>query len=193
MSDRPAFSPTTRDDELRRRHLEIYGHHPLRPMEVHQLEPRLLSGRQPLSELDARQLADRGVTHVLDLRQEREWKGAGRQGAAAVAAFAQLGVERLALPIADGEAPDPVTLDLAVEFIEQATRSPTAKGCVYVHCRAGIERTGTILLAYLAKRDGQSVTRTLEALAGPERPYAPLPWQVAAVRRWLAGDAREEP
>lgn len=193
MTDRPASSPSLRDDELRRRHLEVYGHHPLRPMEVHQLEPRLLSGRQPLSELDARQLADHGVTHVLDLRQEREWKGTGRQGAAAVAALAELGVERLALPIADGEAPDPATLDLAVDFIARAIGEEDSTGCVYVHCRAGIERTGTILLAYLARRDRQSVARTLESLTDPDRPYAPLPWQIDAVRRWVGDATAAEP
>lgn len=177
------------DDDLRRRHLEIYGHLPLRPMAIHELEPSLLTGRQPLSELDARELAGRGITHVLDLREEREWRAAGRHGAAAVAELAALGVERFAASIPDGEAPDPATLDLAVEFLDQAAGE--GAGRAYVHCRAGIERTGTVVLAYRAWRDGTTVDAAFAALDTPDSPYAPLPWQVEAVRRWLAARRRE--
>ena len=186
MTDRATTSAQPSDDELRRRHLQVYGHLAQKLLAVHGVEPRLLTGRQPLTELDARELARHGVTHVLDLREEREWSAPGRHGADALSELAALGIERLALPIADGEAPDPATLDLAVEFLDRATGRAGSAGRAYVHCRAGIERTGTVILAFRAWRDDQSVDRALDALTGPESPFSPLPWQVDAVRRWLA-------
>jgi rhodanese-related sulfurtransferase len=192
MSDRPlppAGDPE-HEAELRRRHLHVYGHLAERALAVHELEPHLLTGRQPLTELDVRDLARRGVTHVLDLRQEREWRGTGRHGADAVGAMPAYGIERLGLPVGDGEAPDGATLDLAVEFLDRAIGDGGAERKAYVHCRAGIERTGTVVLAYLAWRDRLPVSRALSGVSGGGHPYSPLSWQVDAVRHWIAGRQR---
>ncbi|MBD3270209.1 protein phosphatase [Candidatus Peregrinibacteria bacterium] len=57
-----------------------------------------------------------------------------------------LGIKTLHLPTRDGHAPTPEDLEEGVEFI----RKEVAKdGRVYVHCREGIGRGPTMMIAYL--------------------------------------------
>ena len=70
--------PTARDQD---RHRSVYATPGLPGFEVHDVDDRLLAGRNPLTVVDAAELSSRGVTHVLDLREEHEWRGAGRFGA----------------------------------------------------------------------------------------------------------------
>src|SRR5690606_19313446 len=57
------------------RHEEIYGDPRLPRSATWGLAPRSRAGRNPLSERDVEDLAEAGVTHVLDLREEAEWEG----------------------------------------------------------------------------------------------------------------------
>ena len=66
-------------------HDRIYSTPGLPRFEIHELDDRLLAGRNPLSAIDAQGLVDVGVTHVVDLRERHEWETPGRFGRAALA------------------------------------------------------------------------------------------------------------
>ena len=84
-----------------------------------------------------RNLAAAGVTTVVDLRSDSE-RGA------AVDVLDELGVETVRLPIRDGQLP---THDDIRRFLEVVAE---ADGTVFVHCGAGVGRTGAMVAAYLA-------------------------------------------
>ena len=118
------------------------------PFEIHELDERLLAGRNPLSAIDAQRLVDVGVTHVVDLRERHEWETPGRFGRVAVEELGVLGVERLHAPVTDGGAPSAGALDTAVRWISRVAEQDGSR--IFVHCRAGQERTAAVLAAYVA-------------------------------------------
>lgn len=163
------------------RHREVYATPHLPPMNLNWIDHGLLAGRNPLTELDARWLRARGVTHVLDLREEWEWEPP-RFGREALASL-EPPVIRRHIPVVDMGAPTPAQLDAAVAFLEEALQAPGS--LVYVHCRAGAERTAAVLVAFHARRHGLGYDAALQELRSRRPALNPLPAQEAAVRRWL--------
>lgn len=148
-----------------------------------ELEQRLLYGRNPLTADDVEKLIAEGVTRVLDLREDREWSRPDRCGREAVATFEKCGVVRESVPIADTTAPTLEQLDRTWDALSAALSQGDT---VFVHCRGGIERTGTVIAAFLARRDGLPVDEILRRLEQDSPRLHPLPHQIKAVRRWLA-------
>jgi protein tyrosine phosphatase (PTP) superfamily phosphohydrolase (DUF442 family) len=173
------------------RHAAIYAKPGLPAFAHWEVAPGLWAGRNPLSEIDVRELSALGVTHVLDLREESEWTGPGRVGAEAVEAISRLSFTRLHLPVPDEHAPSVATLAAAVDWIDEAIATPGAS--VYLHCRAGLERTASVLVAWRARRDGSTPEAALDALRKAGYPGAPLRDQAAAVRAFLAGISHSDP
>ncbi len=147
------------------------------------ITPTLLAGRAPITREDVAELAAAGVTHVLDLRQAEEWSAPTRLGAEAIAAMSERGIARRNVPVADGGAPSLEELDEAVAFLQRAFLDQRPR--VYVHCRAGIERTGAAVVAWWAWEHGTSVRESLDAIHQTNTSIAPLPHQRDAVRKWL--------
>lgn len=133
-------APTARDQD---RHRAVYATPGLPAFQVYDVDDRLYAGRNPLTAVDVAELVRRGVTHVLDLREEHEWRRPGRFGAEAVEALGARGVERRSLVVADLSPPTPAVLDAAVAWIDEVLAKSDAK--VFVHCHAGRERTGSVL------------------------------------------------
>jgi atypical dual specificity phosphatase len=134
----------------------------------------LLAGAMPFRADHVAALRAEGVTTVVNLCQEREyWEG--ERDMIAVA-YAEHGITEHQLPVIDGSTVPADVLDAAVGLAEQHT--------IYVHCRGGRERSATVAIALLARMEGMPIDSALE-LAKQRRPiFAPLPWQLSALRTW---------
>jgi protein-tyrosine phosphatase len=99
------------------------------------------------------------------------------------------GIVRLNLPIEDMCAPSVGTLDEAVRSIDAALDSPGTR--VYVHCRAGIERTGCVLVAWYARKHSVDAKAALRALRRRRSDLSPGGEQADVVQQWLAGSSPE--
>jgi atypical dual specificity phosphatase len=162
-------------------HQQVYATSGLPAFEFDRIEDWLLAGRNPLTAIDVEQMLAQGVTHVLDLREEQEWRHP-RFGAEAVAALQARGVERLHLPVVDTLGPSPEQFEAACAFLAAAERQPGAR--VYVHCRGGWERTAAVLTAYVARRDALPWRDALCLLQGQRDKFRLWPAQETAVRAW---------
>jgi ADP-ribosyl-[dinitrogen reductase] hydrolase len=146
------------------------------PLQVRRLHPQVLFGRNPLFAVEVEALVAAGVSHFLDLREPEEWSGAGRLGQEAVDAQGRPPSTRRHLAVADGGAPSAGAISEAVDFVDEAL---ARGGVAFVHCRAGVERTGAMLLAWWLNRGGDR-----ESLRSLAPILAPLPQQERAVYDW---------
>ena len=101
------------------------------------VDDHLWRGAAP-SETGYKELARHGVRTIVDLRAEKDID-------VDKALLRRLGVRLVSIPMRDGQAPRPADVS---EFLDVATHS---RGRVYVHCGAGVGRTGTMSAAYLVK------------------------------------------
>lgn len=162
-------------------HQSVYATPGLPKFEYSQVADRLYAGRNPLTALDVAELASLGITHTLDLREPHEWQ-APRFGDEALQEISRRGITRHHLPVVDAGVPTPEQLERAVIFLRGALREPTFK--VYVHCRAGIERTSAVLVAYWGRTWGMTYDQALHALR-KGRPSLRRHGE-AEVAQWLA-------
>lgn len=166
-----------------RRHREVYSTPQLPAFSYNQVGDRILCGRNPLTCHDIEILKSHGITHVLDLREPHEC-GDGRFGREAIEEIEACGLQRVSLPVTDLGAPTDETLAAACQFLDEALKDENAR--IYVHCRAGLERTAAILVAFHASRHGTSYEEALEKLREGRPALRPLPGQKQAVMNWLS-------
>ncbi len=165
-----------------RRHQEIYGTRGLPKFNFDEVGDGLFAGRNPLSARDVELMQGAGITHILDLREPKEW-ASPHFGSEALAEIERRGIERLSAPVLDMGAPTSDGLELACQFLEENLDNQNAR--VYVHCRAGMERTAAVLIAYHAREFGVSYDEALAKLREGRPIFRPLPNQERAVRQWL--------
>ena len=109
-----------------------------------EVDERLWRGAAP-TEASYEALAANGVTTVVDLRAEDGVETSDDLRA-------RLGITRVHLPLRDGQAP---TAEQVQQFLEVVSQS---RGRAFVHCGAGVGRTGTMAAAYLVAT-GQATGR----------------------------------
>lgn len=104
-----------------------------------------------------RSLAAAGVDVVVDLRGERDLH-------VDADLLADLGLRRVHIPIRDGQPPSDAQV---ARFMDLMASEP---GLVYVHCGAGVGRTGSMVAAYRVMSgatDGRTVLRDNLAVGPP--------------------------
>ena len=120
------------------------------------LDDHVWRGKAPTAE-GYRNLAALGVSTIVDLRAESDITD--RE-----ALFDELRIEGIRMPIRDGQSP---TQGQVQQFL-QVTRE--ADGVVFVHCGAGVGRTGVMSAAYLVasgQADGWSAMQQNLAVGPP--------------------------
>ena len=139
----------------------------------------LLIGAYPQDAGDVARLRAAGVTRVLNLVQDVEYDPGGRD--ACVTALAEAGIEEHRVEIVDYG-------NLLPGHIERATRIGldwlAQDERVYVHCRAGMQRSATIAAAILMLRDGLDAAAALDHIRARKPSARPLSHQRKDLLRW---------
>ena len=108
---------------------------------------------------DVSMLQELGITHVLDATSEN----------LSSACASSLGLSYLPIPVWDQEGADIAShFPAALAFISAASE---AQGRVLVHCRAGISRSATLVMAYLMRAGHAGSLREALKTVVEQRPY----------------------
>jgi tyrosine-protein phosphatase SIW14 len=108
----------------------------------HRVNNALYRGGQPSDE-GLRRLSQLGIKTVLDLREDDERSRSEELKAQAA------GLRYFNLPMGNISKPSDKRVDAAMAVISSAENQP-----VFVHCRRGSDRTGTIIAIYRIEYDG---------------------------------------
>ncbi len=131
----------------------------------------------PFAPEHVHQLRGEGVDVVINLCEEREyWEG---ERGAVIEAYRRAGITEHHLPVTDGSTIPPEVIERAIEAAGRRT--------VYVHCRGGRERSATVATALIAALEGVSIDGALDRAVRGRPIFAPLPWQLTALRAWAMG------
>jgi atypical dual specificity phosphatase len=139
----------------------------------------LLMGAYPQDADDVAALADAGITRIFNLVQDVEYDQGARD--TCVAALADAGIEEWRAQLVDygGLAP------AQIEAVAQAVLAWLDDGeRVYVHCRAGWQRSAAIVAAIVTLRDGVEPRQALDILRERKPTANPLAHQRADLMRW---------
>lgn len=146
---------------------------------------RLIVGALPLDEADVRTLASLGVSRVLNLVKDAEYQRGARRKVQR--ALAEEGIEERRLSSQDYGR-------LTAELLEQATAQVNSwlddGEVVYLHCRAGWQRSAAVATGAIAIRDGITLDSALERVQQLRSAADPLPHQREDLARWFAGRVR---
>ena len=115
-----------------------------------QVSDSLCRGAQPSDE-GFRELAKAGVHTVVDLR------GAGGRSSREAELVRSLGMQYINVPLSGYQAPTAVEVSKVMAVLND----PKA-GEIFVHCRRGADRTGTILAMYRIEHDHWSNRQALD-------------------------------
>jgi protein-tyrosine phosphatase len=142
-----------------------------------------LVGAYPLDEDDVAMLEWMGIERILNLVEDAEYRPGEREQASA--ALESAGIEERRLSLTDFAGLPPAAIEQAVQIIlswlEEGRR-------VYLHCRAGWQRSAAVAAGVVAVLHDLDVDDAL-ALVQTRKPSAdPLPHQREDLRAWW--DAR---
>lgn len=141
--------------------------------------PDLLVGAYPLDRRDVALLANLGVERILNLVEDGEYRPGEREEVEAALAAAGIDEERLNLVDFGG---------LSAEELERAVSMINAwldEGArVYLHCRAGWQRSAAVAAGVLAIRERRHIEEAMGEVQARKPSADPLPHQREDLRRW---------
>ena len=150
---------------------ERYGYAP-----VH---PHLWVGAVPLDARDVDALARTGIGRVMNLVEDGEYPDGARFEVEI--AYAENDIEEARLALVDFGHLAPDALSAATAQVE---RWLTGGHRVYLHCRAGWQRSASVAAALIADREGVGIETALERLRGRKPTADPLPHQREDLIAW---------
>ena len=139
----------------------------------------LVSGAYPCDADDVSALAADGVTCVMNLCEDDEYEDGDRD--AVVAAYASRSIAEERVGVVDYGNLMPGAIELAAAQVAAWLNEGEH---VYVHCRAGWQRSAVVAAAALALRDGIDPEEALAAIKRRKPSSEPLPHQLQDLRRW---------
>lgn len=139
----------------------------------------LLVGAYPLDEDDVKVLAMMRVGRVLNLCEDTDYGPGERDRAATALEAAEIEEHRISFP--DHGGLDPERLDEAIRLVSGWLDEDAR---VYLHCRAGWERSPTVAAGVVALRRGVDVEQALEYVQARKPAADPLPAQREDLHRW---------
>jgi atypical dual specificity phosphatase len=139
------------------------------------VEASLAACRYPRGDAALRELADRGVTLLVNLHERPH----------PPELLARYGLAELHLAVPDFTPPAPEQLERGVAAIEQAVASGRK---VAVHCGGGLGRTGTLLACYLVK-GGLTPSEAIARVRAVRPGSVETPQQEAAVDEYARRSA----
>jgi hypothetical protein len=136
------------------------------------LDEQLAVGSHPHAPEHMMALArQHGVTSVLCLQSDEDLSSRGIQWPVLWQFYMRLGIDVTRVPITDFDKKDLLThLDTAVAALNDAV---LGGGKVYVHCSAGLNRSPTVIIAYLVKHRGLGLEEAVAWISEKHRcvPY----------------------
>ena len=150
------------------------------PRRVDRVAPWLFIGPELLVSQYA-DLRQRGVTHIVDLRDE---------GSDDPNALEALGFQWRRFPVPDRKAPTHAQLEALIAWLD-ADADPNVDQAVYIHCHAGLGRTPSVAIALLMQHDltlGEAQRMVLAARPESAPTQAQLVW-LQEVEARLRGQA----
>jgi ADP-ribosyl-[dinitrogen reductase] hydrolase len=139
----------------------------------------LVTGSYPCDAADIATLRADGVSCVLNLCEDLEYEEGAREAVEAALAEADIRERRVALVDYGGLMPGAIELAArtVATWLEEGER-------VYLHCRAGWQRSATVAAAALALRDGIDPEEALAQIKRRKPSSEPLPHQLQDLHRW---------
>lgn len=139
----------------------------------------LAMGAYPQDRADVTALAEAGMTRIFNLVQDLEYEPGARD--ACVAALAEAAIEERRVELVDFGGLQAAQLEAAAKvvlaWLEDGER-------VYVHCRAGWQRSATVVAAVISLREDVAPPRALEILRERKPTANPLAHQRADLLTW---------
>lgn len=139
----------------------------------------LVIGAYPLDYDDVAALMAEGVTSVVNLCEDGEYEPGERDVLSAALAAGAISETRI--PSLDHGNLLPGALEMASSAVLEHLNSGDR---VYLHCRAGWQRSAAVGAAALARRDDLDVDEALGAIKSRKPSCDPLPHQIEDLRRW---------
>jgi len=135
----------------------------------HKVSDTLYRGAQPLNDA-AKKLAELGIKTVVNLRGEDEVSLEEKKQAEAA------GLHYFSLPMPGLSAPSDEVVARVLSIIDNPENQP-----VFIHCKRGSDRTGTIAAIYRISHDGWTADRALSEARG----YG-LSWMEFGMKSYIA-------
>jgi protein-tyrosine phosphatase len=145
------------------------------------VHPDFVIGAYPLDEEDVTMLGHLNVDRILNLVEESEYRPGERD--AVLAALANAGIQEQRLDLIDFGSLAPEALEAAVAqvitWLDEGHR-------VYLHCRAGWQRSAAIAAGVVAIREGRGIEEALDVVQLRKPSADPLPHQREDLAAWWA-------